>query len=108
MQIFHLKSCDTCRRAIKALSDRDPQLTDVRADGVPADMLATWLERVGPDLLINRKSTTWRNLTEIERAGDPLQLLLDNPTLMKRPVVLEGDNIYVGWTNDVQAELNVS
>lgn len=107
MHIYHLKTCDTCKRAIKALADHDPILIDVRADGVSPELLGLWLEAVGPEVLVNRKSTTWRNLTDVEKASDPLQLLQDHPTLMKRPVIIEGDDIYVGWSKDTQAALCV-
>ena len=107
MHIYHLKSCDTCRKAIKALANRNPQLTDIRADGLPQALLKDWLEAVGPDVLVNRKSTTWRNLSEAERAGDPLALLAEHPTLMKRPVIVEGDHLHVGWSKSVQADLDV-
>lgn len=103
MDIYHLKSCDTCKKAIRALADRDPRLIDVRTDGVPEPLLRDWLKTVGADVLVNRKSTTWRNLDEVERAGDPLQLLTDNPTLMKRPVIVDGDQVHVGWSKEVQA-----
>ena len=105
MHIYHLKTCDTCKKAIKALADREPSLVDVRADGVSPDLLKTWLEAVGPEVLLNRKSTTWRNLSEAERAGDPLTLLQANPTLMKRPVIVDGRDLHVGWSKAVQEAL---
>jgi len=108
MHIYHLKTCDTCRKAIKALSGRNPSLVDVRADGVAREILKGWLENLGADLLVNRKSTSWRNLSEAERAGDPLALLEANPTLMKRPVIVEGENVHLGWSKSVQEALGVS
>lgn len=105
MHIYHLKSCDTCKKAIKALADHNPQLTDVRADGVAPELLSDWLSQVGTDVLLNRKSTTWRNLSDDERAGDPLKLLIDHPTLMKRPVVVENGNLHVGWSPENRLKL---
>ena len=107
MQIYHLKTCDTCKKAIKALAEGDPVLTDVRADGVSKDLLQSWWEKLGADVLVNRKSTTWRNLSDAERAQDPLRLLSEHPTLMKRPVIVDGENVHVGWTKSVQDNLNV-
>lgn len=107
MHIYHLKTCDTCKKAIKALADRSPDLVDVRADGVPADTIQSWLEAVGPELLVNRRSTTWRGLSDAERAGDPLALLVAHPTLMKRPVIVEGDQVHVGWSKSVQVALGL-
>ncbi|MEM6576840.1 MAG: ArsC/Spx/MgsR family protein, partial [Pseudomonadota bacterium] len=59
----------------------------------------------GADTLINRRSTTWRGLSEDERSTDPQSLLTEHPTLIKRPVIEAGEAIHVGWTRDVQAAL---
>lgn len=103
---YGLKTCDTCRKAQKALAAAGQGLTvvDVRADGVPRDDLARLLDLFGEDL-VNRRSTTWRGLSEEERARDPLDLLAEHPTLMKRPVILAGEDAYLGWTKQAQAAL---
>lgn len=107
MKFYGLKTCDTCRKAFKALtaSGAAPTYVDVRADGVPEDRLAHFLEALGSDALINRKSTTWRNLEETERMTDPLDLLKAHPTLMKRPVIETEKGLYLGWGKDVQTAL---
>lgn len=107
LHIYHLKTCDTCRKAIKALADRNPTLTDVRADGVPIDVLETLLADLG-EALINTRSTTWRGLDAAERERPPLDLLVRYPTLMKRPVIVADGTATVGWTPSVRAELGVS
>lgn len=106
LTFYGLKSCDTCRKAQKALTAAGHSLRviDVRADGVPRADLAWFLARFGDDL-VNRRSTTWRGLSEAERARDPLDLLAEHPALMKRPVVAAGDMAYLGWGKDVQAVL---
>ena len=109
MIVYMLKSCDSCKKAIKALqaAGHDPLLVDVRADGVPQDRLAGWLETHGADVMINRKSTTWRGLDDTERQADPLALLTTHPTLMKRPVIVANGASHVGWGKDVQAALGL-
>ena len=105
MEIYGLKTCDTCRKAIKALPDAN--FVDVRADGVPAPVMQAALATFG-DALVNTRSTTWRGLSDIERQGTPEALLAAHPTLMKRPLIADGDTLHLGWTKDVQAALNVS
>ena len=61
MRIYGLKSCDTCKKAIRALPQAE--FVDVRADGVPAAVMARALETFG-EALVNRRSTTWRGLDE--------------------------------------------
>lgn len=106
LTFYGLKTCDTCRKAQKALIAAGHKLTviDVRGDGVPRSELTRFLTLFGADL-VNRRSTTWRGLSEAERASDPLDLLAAHPTLMKRPVIVAGDRVHLGWTKAVQAAL---
>lgn len=106
--IYGLKACDACRKAARALAAAGHGVTmhDVRADPVGRDVLADWLDRFGADL-VNRKSTTWRGLSEDDRARDPADLLADHPALMKRPVIVADDAVHLGWTAPVQVALGV-
>lgn len=99
MQLYGLKTCDSCRKAVKALPD--VTFIDVRSDGVPDKVLAAALERFG-SALVNTRSTTWRGLSEAERSAAPIALLKEHPTLMKRPLILDGETMYLGWTKEVQ------
>lgn len=105
MRVFALKTCDTCRKALRELraAGAEPDVIDVRADGVTdADLSAMW-SALG-EALVNRKSTTWRGLSEGEKAGDPKALLAAHPTLIKRPVITEGSDWTVGWTAEAKAK----
>lgn len=102
MKLFGLKTCDTCRKALKALGD--VEFVDVRADGVPVDVLQA-AHAIFGEKLLNTRSTTWRGLSEEERAEPPLELLQAHPTLMKRPLIQDGDRFWLGWGKDVQTEL---
>jgi len=75
---------------------------DVRADGVSAEDLAQILENFG-DKALNRASTTWRNLTDIEKEQPPEALLAEHPTLMKRPVIEHDGQWSIGWKADAKA-----
>ncbi len=103
MRFFGLKSCDTCRKALKSLraAGIDPQVIDVRADGLTADDITAIVNAFG-DAIINKASTTWRGLSEDEKAMAAPDLLRAHPTLMKRPVI-EHDGWTMGWKADVQA-----
>lgn len=102
MQLYGLKTCDTCRKARKALPDAT--FVDVREDGVPVAVLVAASARFGDDLL-NTRSTTWRGLSEAERTGAPMELLKAHPTLMKRPLIVRDGEMFLGWKKDVQAQL---
>lgn len=104
MEIYGLKTCDTCRKAIKALPDA--RFVDVRAEGVPQDVMGAALAVFG-EKLVNTRSTTWRGLDDADRQGAPQDLLAAHPTLMKRPLIDDGGTLYLGWTKDVQNALGV-
>lgn len=102
MIIYGLKSCDTCRKARKALPDFSFQ--DVREDGLPESVLDAALTQLG-DRLLNTRSTTWRGLDEATRAQDPRDLIIAHPALMKRPLIAMNDRFFLGWNNQIEADL---
>lgn len=102
MKLYGLKTCDTCSKALKLLPQAE--FVDVRADGVPAALLER-AHAVFGQALVNTRWTTWRGLSEQERARPPLELLHSHPSLMKRPLIDTGETLHLGWTKDVQAAL---
>ncbi|MGH1464997.1 MAG: ArsC/Spx/MgsR family protein [Cognatishimia sp.] len=102
MRLYGLKNCDTCRKALKTLTSA--QFVDVRAEGVPNDVMSKAFDAFG-DNLLNRRSTTWRNLDEEQRKASPLTLLAQHPTLMKRPLIEHEGELFLGWTPKMQAAL---
>lgn len=107
MELFGIKTCDTCRKAVKALeaAGHPVRFQDLRAEPLEPEILAHFLDVFGA-ALVNSRSTTWRGLPEAERARAPLDLLVAHPTLMKRPVIRTGDGtLHLGWSKEVQAAL---
>ncbi|NBB96770.1 MAG: arsenate reductase [Alphaproteobacteria bacterium] len=102
--ILGLKTCDTCRKAVKALPDAT--FRDIRADPLTATERATLLAEFG-DALVNRASATWRGLSDGEKAQDADALLAAHPTLMKRPVIQHDGAWYLGWKADTQKALGL-
>lgn len=102
MILYGLKTCDTCRKALKSLPGT--VFVDVRDQGVPGDVLKSAYAALGAALM-NTRSTTWRGLSGEDRALDPLELLARHPTLMKRPLIERDGAFLLGWGKDVQAEL---
>lgn len=102
MILYGLKNCDTCRKALKEL--QDITFVDVRKQGVPTDVLEQAHKQFG-DSLVNRRSTTWRNLSDEARLESPMALLAAHPSLMKRPLIEHNGRLTIGWTDDVRAVL---
>jgi len=107
LTLYGLKNCDTCKKALTALegAGHDVAFVDIRSGADLADRVPVWLEAVGSDKLVNRRSTTWRQLsdTEKESAEDEeyAALLIAHPTLIKRPVIERDAQVFVGWGKDV-------
>ena len=103
MRFFGLKSCDTCRKALKALAAAGvaPEVIDVRQDGI-ADADVQAIVATFGEAAINRSSTTWRGLAEAERSLPTAELILAHPTLLKRPAIVRDGVWTIGWKPDVQ------
>lgn len=102
LTVYGIKQCDTCRKTLKWLEEQgiEHRFHDFRADGLPAALVQEWLQSPFADKLVNRRSTTWRQLSETQREskGDALlELLLAHPTLVKRPVFVMESIIAVGF-----------
>lgn len=107
LTMYGLKNCDTCKKALKALkaAGKTVVFVDIRDEADRSKLVPKWLEAVGADTLVNRRSTTWRNLSESERETQPSILLQSHATLIKRPVIEAGEKVLVGWTKTVQSAL---
>lgn len=102
--LYGLPTCDTCKKAKKALEaeGRAVMLRDVRAEPLSEAEWAVLLDKFGDDL-VNRKSTTWRGLSDFLRESEADAQLAAQPTLMKRPVLQEGERLTLGWDDAVRA-----
>ncbi|MDX1454959.1 MAG: Spx/MgsR family RNA polymerase-binding regulatory protein [Gammaproteobacteria bacterium] len=99
MILYGIPNCDTCRKARKWLDSEGVahEFHDVREQPLDRKTLADWERRFG-DALVNRRSTTWRQLDESARRMDDIPaLLLEHPTLMKRPVLAGRDFALLGF-----------
>lgn len=105
LTVYGIKQCDTCRKALKWLTGQgiDHQFHDFRIDGLQAEVLKNWLDTPFADKLINRRSTTWRQLSDEQRqfeGNQLLELLLEHPTLIKRPVFVSDEIMAIGFKPD--------
>ena len=99
LHVYGIRNCDTCRSTLKWLQTRNVPHTfhDFRLDGLAEALLKTWLASSHAPYLVNRRSTTWRQLSDTQKQAadaaketDVLALLLAHPTLIKRPVITDG------------------
>jgi len=104
MIVYGISTCDTCKKALKALqaAGHEPRLHDVRASPLTEAEIEEFVREFG-DAIINKQSTTWRGATDWLRASDADAQLKAQPTLMKRPVIRSDKALTLGWDEAVQA-----
>jgi Spx/MgsR family transcriptional regulator len=106
--LYGLPNCDTCCKARNWLVRFDVahEFVDYRANPVPAATLKEWAAQLGGwEKLVNKSSTTWRNLLPQRKnpGSDPewTLLLKEYPALIRRPVVVQGDgSVSVGFSDN--------
>jgi arsenate reductase len=110
IKLFGLKNCDTCKKALTEIEagGKTAEFVDIRTEADLKTLLPRWLAAAG-DKLLNRSSTTWRGLSEADKAkasGKSLEgLLMGNPTLIKRPVIEVDGDVLVGWTAENRSRI---
>ena len=82
---------------------------DYKVSGIDAARLETWTAAVGWETLLNRRGTTFRNLPDEQRQdldeAKALRLMVDHPSLIKRPVLERGGSLLVGFSPETYASL---
>jgi arsenate reductase-like glutaredoxin family protein len=104
LKLYGLRACDTCRKAVKALTaaGHDVTLIDLRDTPPDPATLARFEGRFGADL-VNRRSTTWRGLPPGAQDMATVALIAAHPAVMKRPVIDGDDRLTLGWDAGVRA-----
>lgn len=112
VRLYGIVQCDTCRKAWQWLSEQgiDYRFHDLRRDGLDRAMVEGWADAVGAEHLVNRRGQTWRALDPAEREALDDRglrgLLLREPTLIKRPVIVTPTGeVHVGWNDQVRQAL---
>jgi len=105
--IYGLSNCDTCRKARKWLErfDVPHSFVDYRDQPPSQDMLVEWQDQLGGwDLMVNKSSTTWRQLSPHRKApGSQAEwklLLREYPQLVRRPLVMTDDGVVTQGFSD--------
>ena len=97
MKLYGIKTCDTCRKALKALDD--VEFVDLKKQTLPTEVIAAAFEQVG-EALVNKRGTTWRGLSDEDKAREAIDLVAAYPMVMKRPLIEEDGRFTVGWPRD--------
>ena len=108
--IYGIKNCDTMKKARSWLDDHRVEYVfhDYKTEGVDAEKLKRWCDKVGWETLLNRAGTTFRKLPERDKAGiderKAVGLMLAQPSMIKRPVLELRGKILVGFKPDIYSK----
>lgn len=101
--LYGIPNCDTIRKARKWLDENhvEYRFHDFRKNGVDEKQLRKWAKSLGWELLLNRRGTTWRKLDDAQKSGldtdKAVRLMLEQPALIKRPVLELNKTVHVGF-----------
>ena len=103
IHLYGIPNCDTVKKARKWLDMKGIEYAfhDYKKEGADPAKLAKWIEAHGVDLVLNRRGTTFRKLSDAEKADidatKAVILLEQYPSMIKRPVVEHAGGILVGF-----------
>ncbi len=105
MDFYGIPNCDTVRKARAWLAGRGVEYRFIDYKKTPPDLrtLAKWQKALGWEVVLNRKGATWRGLPEAQRdavtdAPSAAKLMAEFPSLIKRPVLVDGDRVLTGFS----------
>lgn len=106
IRIYGIPNCDTMKKARKWLEQNnlEYEFHDYKKHGVPEKNLTRWAKTAGWEVVLNKRGTTWRKLPDdiknnIDETSS-IQVMLENPSAIKRPVLENGKTLLVGFKED--------
>ena len=106
MTLYGIPSCDTMKKARAWLDAHGVEYAfhDYKKQGIDAPTLQGWADKIGWEMLLNKRGTTFRKLDDADKAdidtAKAVQLMAANPSLIKRPVVEHPRGLIVGFDSD--------
>jgi len=111
IEMYGIPNCNSIKKAKDWLESHQVDYTfhNYKKEGVSSDNLTSWCQQVGWETLLNKRGTTWRKLEESDKSdvdeSKAIALMLANPSMIKRPVLVKQNEIIVGFDEKVYATL---
>ncbi len=105
IKLYGIKNCDTVKKARLWLEQHKLpyQFHDYRSDGLNLALLQRFEAALGWEAMLNKRSTSWRQLSDEQKTAlnrdKALQLMLEIPTLIKRPILEDGERFLIGFND---------
>ena len=109
--LYGISSCDTIRKAKAWLENRhiEFEFHDYRKQGLDRQQLQSMVSALGWETMLNRRGTTWRNLTDTVKDqidhDSAIRVMLDNPAIIKRPILATDNQLHVGFSTRQYEEI---
>ncbi|MEW5686251.1 MAG: ArsC family reductase [Pseudomonadota bacterium] len=110
-KLYGIKNCDTMKKAWTWLDQNGVayDFHDYKKVGIDRATLEGWVKRLGWEVVLNRAGTTFKKLPDADKTGldaaRAVDLMLAQPSMIKRPVLAVGDDLYVGFKPDTWEQL---
>ncbi len=105
--VYGISNCDTIKKTFDWLKKNkiEYQFHDYKKTGISKEKLVDWSKKVGWQILLNKNSTTWKNLSQPEQQAATtenaaIKIMMKNNSVIKRPVIETGDVILVGFNDN--------
>lgn len=111
IKLYGIPNCDTIKKARNWLKDNnvDYEFHDYKKQGVPEKELISWVKKLGWEIVLNKRGTTWRKLDDQTKNSvtekSAIKIMLDNPSIIKRPVLVKNDLLLVGFKANEYSQL---
>ena len=111
IKIYGIPNCDTMKKARRWLEAKgiEYDFHDYKKLGVTEKNLKNWVKKSGWEAVINKRGTTWRKLDDAVKdnidEATAIQVMIDNPSIIKRPVIESGKLLLIGFNEDQYEQL---
>ena len=112
-KLYGIPNCDTMKKARAWLADHgvDYEFHDYKKAGIDEAMLRSWIDQVGWEVLLNRRGMMWRKVPQDVKDNidqdSAIALMLETPSIIKRPVLDTGESVHVGFKPEQYKEIFV-
>ncbi|EGZ46523.1 arsenate reductase [Neisseria wadsworthii] len=111
-KLYGIPNCDTVKKARNWLAENgiEYKFVDFKKSPPSHELIKEWLKAVPLEILLNKRGTTWRKLTDEEKAGAEnqgvaVELMVQQPSTIKRPVLVHNGRYVCGFTADVYEDV---
>ena len=109
-KIYGIKNCDTMKKATTWLTENNIEFEfhDYKKLGISEGKIQQWLTQKPWDVLINRAGTTWKKLSDEEKATDEIsatKLMMAKPSMIKRPIIENDKIVVMGFNSDTYEQI---